>query len=144
MVGPGGLDPLTSSVSNPPPTAGIRGINRLGRTSFGSHWHFLVWLGVLCATICATKGRFERELRKQKQAGRIGAINVDTSLTHTGGLAPMRPKRNHEGVTLRHSRSCRSRSGRACSCEPTYQAHVWHRREGKRIRKPLHTTNVRV
>src|SRR5207253_10037350 len=68
MVGPGGLERLTSSVSNPPPTAGIRGIHRLGRTRFGSHWHFLVRLGVLCATLCATKGRSERGVRIQWQA----------------------------------------------------------------------------
>jgi integrase len=39
------------------------------------------------------------------------------------------------GIDVRHTRACRSRSGGRCNCEPTYQAHVWSAREGKRIRK---------
>src|SRR6266576_2687030 len=93
MVGPGGLEPLTSSVSKPPPTAGIRGINRLGRTSFGSHWHFLVWLGVLCATICATPGfsqsRHDTFFVKPTPSGALSAVSglasVCTGLATTAG-----------------------------------------------------------
>jgi integrase len=44
-----------------------------------------------------------------------------------------------EGIDPRHSRSCSSRSGRDCNCKPTYQAHVWSRREEKRIRKTFPT-----
>jgi integrase len=39
------------------------------------------------------------------------------------------------GIDTRHARSCRSRDGERCNCEPTYQAHVWSNRERKRIRK---------
>ncbi len=40
------------------------------------------------------------------------------------------------GITVRHARSC---SGEPCRCKPTYQAHVWSAREGKRIRKTFPT-----
>jgi integrase len=40
-----------------------------------------------------------------------------------------------EGIDVRHSRSCASRGDSACNCKPTYQAHVWSKRESKRIRK---------
>jgi integrase len=46
---------------------------------------------------------------------------------------------SHPGITVRHSRACASRSGPGCNCKPTYQAHVWHRRDGKRIRKTFPT-----
>lgn len=40
------------------------------------------------------------------------------------------------GVDTRHARSCRSRGGGGrCNCTPTYQAHVFDNRSGKRIRK---------
>jgi integrase len=45
----------------------------------------------------------------------------------------------HAGVETRHSRSCGSRKGEKCSCRPTFQAHVWSRRERKRIRKTFKT-----
>jgi integrase len=41
----------------------------------------------------------------------------------------------YEGIVVRHSRSCRSRSGGGCSCRPSYQAQVWSGRERKTIRK---------
>jgi hypothetical protein len=44
-----------------------------------------------------------------------------------------------EGIQVRHSRSCTSRVGAKCSCEPSYQAHVWSKRDGKRIRKTFPT-----
>jgi integrase len=45
------------------------------------------------------------------------------------------------GITIRHARNCptsRARDAR-CQCKPTYQAHVWSAREGKRIRKTFPT-----
>ena len=41
------------------------------------------------------------------------------------------------GIDTRHARSCRSRGGGGlrCNCSPTYQAHVYDGRTGKRIRK---------
>jgi len=40
------------------------------------------------------------------------------------------------GIDPRHARSCRSRGGGGrCNCAPTYQAHVFDQRSGKRIRK---------
>jgi integrase len=39
------------------------------------------------------------------------------------------------GIRVRHSKVCRSRSGGACRCRPTYQANVWSAREGKRLFK---------
>ena len=46
------------------------------------------------------------------------------------------------GITERHARSCRSRSGGRCSCKPTYQAHVWDANAGKRIRKTFPTKSA--
>jgi hypothetical protein len=43
------------------------------------------------------------------------------------------------GISARHARSCASRNGRGCDCSPTYQAHVWDARAGKRIRKTFPT-----
>jgi hypothetical protein len=55
-------------------------------------------------------------------------------------LAPMRRKRSpHQGIEVRHSRSCRSRQDRACNCRPSYQASVWSRREQRRIRRTFPT-----
>jgi integrase len=39
------------------------------------------------------------------------------------------------GIEVRHARSCLARNGAKCSCKPTYQANVWSKRDGKRIRK---------
>ena len=45
------------------------------------------------------------------------------------------------GIDTRHARSCRSRGGGGarCNCTPTYQAHVFDSRAGKRIRKTFPT-----
>jgi integrase len=45
----------------------------------------------------------------------------------------------HAGIEVRHSKVCRSRSGGACNCKPTYQASVWSAVEQKRIRKTFPT-----
>ena len=42
---------------------------------------------------------------------------------------------HHAGIEIRHGKRCRSRSGGACSCRPTYQASVWSAAEETRIRK---------
>jgi integrase len=52
---------------------------------------------------------------------------------------PTRRRRPHEGVQLRHSRRCRSLTGEACSCTPSYQAQVWSPRDRKPIRKTFTT-----
>jgi integrase len=46
----------------------------------------------------------------------------------------MRQKRNHEGIEVRHARSCRSQSGGSCNCKPTYRGNVWSNRDGKQVR----------
>jgi integrase len=46
------------------------------------------------------------------------------------------------GIDVRHGRSCRSKEGGRCNCEPTYQAHVWDAKEGKRIRKTFPTPSA--
>jgi hypothetical protein len=40
-----------------------------------------------------------------------------------------------KGIPERHSRSCRSRTGARCSCEPSFEAQVWSPAEGRPIRK---------
>jgi integrase len=46
---------------------------------------------------------------------------------------------HHAGIEIRHGKRCRSRSGGACSCRPTYQASVWSAVEQKRIRETCPT-----
>jgi integrase len=46
---------------------------------------------------------------------------------------------HHAGIEIRHGKRCRSRSGGACSCPPTYQASVWSAVEQMRIRKTFTT-----
>ena len=41
------------------------------------------------------------------------------------------------GIDIRHARSCQSRAGGRCTCKPTFQAHVFDSRTGKRIRKTV-------
>ena len=48
-------------------------------------------------------------------------------------------KSSHEGIDVRHSRSCGSRNGDGCDCKPTYQAHVYDKRSRRRIRKTFET-----
>jgi integrase len=48
------------------------------------------------------------------------------------------------GITIRHQRSCAAYSDKAarCTCKPAFQAHVWSKREGKRIRKTFPTLSA--
>jgi integrase len=39
------------------------------------------------------------------------------------------------GIVERHSRSCASRDGAACNCEPSYMAWAWNPRDGKKLYK---------
>jgi integrase len=44
------------------------------------------------------------------------------------------------GIDTRHTRGCRSRDDGRCNCDPTFQAHVFDGRSGKRIRKTFDTS----
>jgi hypothetical protein len=44
-----------------------------------------------------------------------------------------------QGIRARHSRSCRSRRGGMCSCRPSYEAFVYLKREGRKVRKTFPT-----
>ena len=44
-----------------------------------------------------------------------------------------------EGIRIRHGRNCNSRSGGRCNCDRTYEASVWSRRDGKKIRESFPT-----
>ncbi len=46
------------------------------------------------------------------------------------------------GIEERHARGCRSREGGGCDCEPTFQAHVWDAKAGKRMRKTFPTRSA--
>jgi integrase len=48
-------------------------------------------------------------------------------------------KRLPEGISLRHSRSCASRSGGRCCCAPSYQAQAWSPRDHKRLTRTFPT-----
>jgi integrase len=40
-----------------------------------------------------------------------------------------------QGIRVRHSRACASRSGARCNCEPTYEAFVYSKRDRTKIRR---------
>jgi integrase len=40
-----------------------------------------------------------------------------------------------KGIRERHARSCRTRTGGRCDCEPSFEAQVWHPAEGRPVRK---------
>ena len=44
-----------------------------------------------------------------------------------------------EGIRIRHSRGCRSRGGGGCSCSPSYEASVFAKRDGKKVRRSFAT-----
>jgi integrase len=44
-----------------------------------------------------------------------------------------------QGVRARHSRSCGSRDGGRCNCRPSYEAFVFLKREGRKVRKTFPT-----
>jgi integrase len=46
------------------------------------------------------------------------------------------------GIEIRHSKGCATRKGRLCDCRPTYQAHVYDARSGRRIRKTFPTPSA--
>jgi integrase len=48
-------------------------------------------------------------------------------------------KRLAEGISLRHARSCPSRSSGRCRCAPTYQAQAWSPRDRKRLTRTFPT-----
>src|SRR5512133_53521 len=43
------------------------------------------------------------------------------------------------GIRARHSRACASRTGARCNCQPSYEAFVFSKRDGKKIRKTFPT-----
>jgi integrase len=43
--------------------------------------------------------------------------------------------RRTQGIRQRHTRACPSRDGERCNCRAGYEASVWVRREGKKVRK---------
>ena len=43
------------------------------------------------------------------------------------------------GIRTRHGRSCRSRDGGRCNCSPSYEAWVYSKRDGRKIRKTFTT-----
>ena len=48
---------------------------------------------------------------------------------------PRSPRRRPEGVVVRHSRRCASRSASGCDCRPSYQAQVFSALDQRTIRK---------
>src|SRR4051794_26454034 len=56
-----------------------------------------------------------------------------------GVASPRRRSRKEDsmakGVRERHGRSCRSRLGGRCSCEPSFEAQVWNPAEGRPVRR---------
>jgi integrase len=47
--------------------------------------------------------------------------------------------RTTTGIRARHSRSCKSASDGACNCRPTWEASVYLKREGRKVRKTFPT-----
>jgi integrase len=47
------------------------------------------------------------------------------------------------GVVTIHSRTCRTRAGGRCNCDPTYEAWVWSKRDQKKIRRKFRGEGAR-
>jgi integrase len=43
-----------------------------------------------------------------------------------------------KGIRERHARSCRTRTGGRCGCNPSFEAQVWNPAEGRPVRKTFH------
>jgi hypothetical protein len=43
------------------------------------------------------------------------------------------------GVVVRHGRNCKSREGGNCNCDPTFEAWIYSKRDGKKIRRSFPT-----
>src|SRR4051812_43045494 len=50
--------------------------------------------------------------------------------------------RKTTGIRARHSRSCKSASGDKCNCRPTWEASVYLKREGRKVRKTFPTLDA--
>jgi integrase len=48
-------------------------------------------------------------------------------------------KRKPTGIRARHSRTCRTREGGGCNCRPSYEAFVFSKRDGRKVRKTFPT-----
>lgn len=51
----------------------------------------------------------------------------------------MQGKRNPTGIRVRHRQECASDEGRRCNCKPAYEAWVFSKREGRKLRKTFPT-----
>ena len=54
-------------------------------------------------------------------------------------MSTRKATRTPAGIRARHTRSCRSHDGAACSCRPSWEAFVFLRREGRKLRKTFPT-----
>src|SRR4051794_9526393 len=66
-------------------------------------------------------------------------LSMCTIENTTRTAAGSKRRSRYEGVVLRHSRGCRSRTGERCSCSPAFQAQVWSSADQKTIRKTFGT-----
>jgi integrase len=51
----------------------------------------------------------------------------------------MKQKQLPDGISARHARTCPSRDGGRCRCDPNYQAQVWSSRDRKRLSRSFPT-----
>lgn len=63
----------------------------------------------------------------------------EVSATTVTKVKRRRTRRQHEGIEVRHARSCPARAAKTCACTPSYQAQVWSRRDQKPLRKTFAT-----
>jgi integrase len=52
-----------------------------------------------------------------------------------------RPPKLPTGIRRRHARSCKSKDGGTCNCDPSYEAGAWSAREQKKLRKTFTNLN---
>src|SRR5690242_16974463 len=57
-------------------------------------------------------------------------VACETATRRASSMARTTP-----GIRVRHSRACRTHSGGGCNCDPAYEAWVFSKRDGKKIRK---------
>lgn len=57
---------------------------------------------------------------------------------------PSRPTNAPEGLRPRHSRSCRTKRGGTCNCEPSWEASVYSKTEKRKVRETFSTKQAAI
>jgi integrase len=110
--------------------------NRHGIAIPRQHWGFAA-ARQLCASLGARTIRCDNRQVARRCANTPGRGPQDGGPVSTRN--PKGAKRQPTGIRARHSRRCATHSGGNCNCTPSWEAFVFLRREGRKVRKTFPT-----